>query len=297
MSIRNNSDRISPRDLNQDSPLNNNQETNQTTQAQPDPQVAPMSFSAPTEFVELPSKGEYYLEGHPLHGISSIEIKYMTAKEEDILTSKTLMKKNLTIDRLLQSIMVDKSINPDDLLTGDKNALIISARITGYGSNYSTGITCPACTAQNVYSIDLNDALESFDLEDAITDDVKKTDNGTFIVKTPRTGAMVEMRLLNGHDEKRMIKQEERRKRHKLPESLATSAMGAFIVSVNGSSDPMYIGSFIENAPAADARYVREAYKAISPNVGMSFPFSCKNCDHEQEMEVPLNAEFFWPKR
>ena len=295
MSIRNNMDRVSPRDLNQDSPLNTNQEIDNSTQA--DPQTAPLSFSAPTEFVELPSKGQYYHQGHSLHGTTSIEIKYMTAKEEDILTSKTLMKKNLTIDRLLQSIMINKSINPDDLLTGDKNALIISARITGYGSDYSTGITCPSCTAKNVYNIDLDDALQSFDLEDALTEEVQKTDHGTFIVTTPRTSAKIEVKLLDGHDEKKLFRQEERRKRQKLPESLATTTMGAFIISVNGSSDPMYINSFIENAPAADARYVREAYKAISPNVGMSFHFSCRSCDHDQEMEVPLNAEFFWPQR
>ena len=73
--------------------------------------------------------------------------------------------------------------------------------------------------------------------------------------------------------------------------------MNAFIVSVNENSDPLYIASFIENAPAADARYVREAYRAMAPSIGMSFDFACNSCDHTQAMEVPLNAEFFWPKR
>lgn len=294
MSIRNNMDRISPKDLNQDAPVQNQQ---QPASSQPDPQVAPMSFSAPTEFVELPSKGAFYFEGHPLHGIDSIEIKYMTAKEEDILTSKTLLKKNLTIDRLLRSILVNKQINPDDLLTGDKNALIISARITGYGSEYATGISCPACGTQNTYGIDLEKALEDAVHSGSESSDAQLTERGTYIVETPRTKAKVEIKLLNGHDEKRLLQQEARRKKMKLPESLATTTMAAFIVGVNGSSDPMYIGSFIENAPAADARYVREAYKALAPSVEMNFDFVCKSCDHEQEMEVPLNAEFFWPKR
>ena len=294
MSIRNNMDRISPKDLNQDAPVQNQE---QPASSQPDPQVAPMSFSAPTEFVELPSKGAFYFEGHPLHGIDSIEIKYMTAKEEDILTSKTLLKKNLTIDRLLRSILVNKQINPDDLLTGDKNALIISARITGYGSEYATGIGCPACGAQNTYGIDLEKALEDAVHSGSESNDAQLTERGTYIVETPRTKAKVEIKLLNGHDEKRLLQQETRRKKMKLPESLATTTMAAFIVGVNGSSDPMYIGSFIENAPAADARYVREAYKALAPSVEMTFDFACNSCDHEQEMEVPLNAEFFWPKR
>jgi hypothetical protein len=297
MSIRNNMDRVSPRDLNQDTPTTNNSNLENNENMQPDPQVAPMSFSVPTDFVELPSKGAFYLDGHPLHGLDSVEIKYMTAKEEDILTSKTLLKKNLTIDRLLRSIMINKSINPDDLLTGDKNALIISARITGYGSDYTTGINCPSCGAQNQYTIDLETSLQSAAYVENQSDDATKTDRGTYVVETPRTKAKVEFKMLNGHDEKRLLAAEEKRKKMKLPESLATTTMNAFIVSVNGNSDPMYVGSFIENAPAADARYVREAYRVLSPNVEMSFEFQCRSCDHEQDMEVPLNAEFFWPKR
>ncbi len=242
MSIRNNMDRVGARDQNADAPIPHQQADPQTP---PDPQTAPMSFSAPTEFVDLPSKGKFYFEGHPLHGVDSIEIKYMTAKEEDILTSKTLLKKNLTIDRLLRSIIVNKSINPSDLVTGDKNALLISARITGYGSNYTTGISCPACENQSNYTIDLETALESAMQHDVESDDAEETGNGTFIVETPRTKAKVEIKMLNGHDEKRIMAAEEKRKRNKLPENLATMTMSAFIVSVNGLNDPTYIGSFI----------------------------------------------------
>ena len=295
MSIRNNSDRINPRDLNQDTPPQNSQHP--STVQEPDPQVAPMSFSVPTEFVELPSKGAFYGEGHSLNGVSSIEIKFMTAKEEDILTSKTLLKKNLTIDRLLRSIMVDRSINPDDLLIGDKNALIIAARITGYGAEYATGINCPSCGAKNQYSIDLERALQDTPKIQTDSNDATLTDRGTFVVEAPRTKAKVEFKMLNGYDERRLQKMEEQRRKNKLPESLATTTMNAFIVSVNDNTDRGYIASFIENAPAADARYVREAYRILSPSVEMSFEFCCNSCGHEQNMEVPLNAEFFWPQR
>ena len=222
----------------------------------------------------------------------------MTAKEEDILTSRTLLKKNLTIDRFLQSIMVNKNINPDDLLIGDKNAVIVASRITGYGADYTTGVKCPACGETNQVNINLEQSLEEGLLENKVDEeDATATEHGTYIVETPRTGAKVEIRFLNGYDEKRLQKMEEQRKKHKLPESVATSAMAAFIVSVNDSSDPQYIASFIENAPAADARYVRQAFSALSPGVNMNFNFECKSCYHEDTMEVPLNAEFFWPKR
>ena len=84
-----------------------------------------LSFVAPTEFVEIPSRGKFYPQGHPLHGKQTVEIKHMTAKEEDILTSQTLLKKGVALDRFLQSVMLDKSIDISTLLVGDKNALIV----------------------------------------------------------------------------------------------------------------------------------------------------------------------------
>ena len=103
------------------------------------------SFVVPTEFVELPTGGRFYGEGHPLHGQDSIEIKQMTAKEEDMLTSRTLLKKGVALDRVIQSLIVDKRIDPDSLLVGDRNAIIVAMRVSGYGGEYNTTVACPAC--------------------------------------------------------------------------------------------------------------------------------------------------------
>ena len=89
-----------------------------------------MSFVVPTEFVELPSGGRYYPQGHPLHNQETIEIKHMTAREEDLLTSRALLKKGLALDRLLESVIIDKKIRASDLLVGDRNAILISTRIS-----------------------------------------------------------------------------------------------------------------------------------------------------------------------
>ena len=101
---------------------------------------APTQFnwSVPTEFVEIPSKGKFYPNGHPLHNLDTIEIKYMTAKEEDILSDRSLLKKGIAVDRALQNLIVNKAIKIDDLLVGDKNALLIAARKTGFGPEYTT---------------------------------------------------------------------------------------------------------------------------------------------------------------
>ena len=92
-------------------------------------------YKFPTEMVELPSKGYFYFEGHPLSS-GKVEIKYMTAKEEDILTSQNLIQQGTVVDKLLESLIVDKSIKIDDMLVGDKNAIMLSARILGYGKEY-----------------------------------------------------------------------------------------------------------------------------------------------------------------
>ena len=98
------------------------------------------NWALPTEFVELPSKGRFYPPGHPLHNETTVEIKYMTAKEEDILTDRALLKKGIAIDRVLENLIVDQRVKLDDLLIGDKNAILVKARTTGYGSEYETRV-------------------------------------------------------------------------------------------------------------------------------------------------------------
>ena len=107
----------------------------------------PMDFVTPTQFVDLPSKGRYP-EGHPLKGKDSIEIRYMTAKDEDVLTNRSLLKKGLAIDRLIRNLIVDKSVNGRHLYAGDRNAIIVFARASAYGADYRAKIQCPNCGEQ-----------------------------------------------------------------------------------------------------------------------------------------------------
>ena len=114
----------------------------------------PFSFVVPTEFVELPSKGRFYPPGHPLHNQEIIEIKQMTAKEEDILTSRTLLKKGVALDRVIRRLICDKSIDPQTLILGDKNALVIATRVSAYGNIYTTEVSCPACGHNQHHNFD-----------------------------------------------------------------------------------------------------------------------------------------------
>jgi hypothetical protein len=254
------------------------------------------SFVVPTEFVELPSQGKYYPEGHPLHGQDTIEIKQMTAKEEDLLTSRALLKKGVAIDRLIQSIIVNKQINPDTLLVGDRNAVLIATRVSGYGSDYQTKIGCPACSAQQDYNFNLNSA-EVYDGTGLSTEMATPTGDGTFVTTLPRTKVEVAFRLLNGSDERMLVTQIENARKRRQDEGAVTRQLRQFIIAVNGDTTQEAINYLVDNVPSSDARHLRLAYKLATPNIDLTQTFECNECDYEQDMEVPLTADFFWPDR
>ena len=254
------------------------------------------SFVVPTEFVELPSQGKYYPPDHPLHNAESIEIRQMTAKEEDILTSRTLIRKGVALDRVVKNLIVDKRIDSDGLLVGDRNAIIIATRVSGYGNDYTTKISCPNCGANQEYSFDLNQS-KIYDGQDLHKLDVKDNQNGTFTVKLPKTYVDVTFKLLTGRDEKSLLSGIESDRKQKIHERTVTRQLVNVIVAVNGDSSSQAINYLIENIPSMDSRHLRLAYKLAAPNIDLTQHFECNECDHEQDMEVPLTADFFWPDR
>jgi DNA-directed RNA polymerase subunit RPC12/RpoP len=269
------------------------------TQHMPQPNLEEKSntlkFSVPTEFVDLPSRGKYYPQGHPLHQKDSVEIKFLTAKEEDILSSATLIKRGIVFDRLLQSIMVD-NINPDDLLIGDKNALLVAARITGYGTEYDTEVRCPSCSSKGRFVFDLSETSATMrsDQELSAFPSVEETANGTFNISLPRVNATVEVKPMNGHDEKRLSYVFNAKSKNNFAESVVTDTLKAYIVSVNGDTSHATINEFVDALPASESRRIRILYKNIMPKVSIESHYSCAKCGHEQELEVPINTDFFW---
>jgi len=285
--MRNNQDRLA---------LPDNPKSNHS----PVPQVATenpsgFSFAIPTEVIDLPSKGQLYPSDHPLHNVASLEIRHMTAKDEDILTSENFIKKGIVFDRLLESIVVDKRIKARHLLIGDKNAVLMACRMHGYGAIYETKLDCPKCDEENTYEFD----LATWKIKDILFEEagVVKTENNTFLVVLPQTGVEVEFRFLTGEDEKKITSLEERNKKMNLPSSSSTNLLKSFIVSINGFADGSSIYNFVENVPASDARFLRKAYNQTCPDLDTTHNFVCAHCDYEGSLEVPLNVDFFWPQQ
>ena len=255
----------------------------------------PLSFVAPTEFVELPSKGNYP-ETHPLHGKDVLEMRFMTAKEEDILSSQTLLKKGIAIERMLDSLIINKSIKAHDLLVGDRNAIIIAARISGYGANYKTQVVCPSCGTRSEFDFDLTDS-EIYESQEDESLGLEKLPNGNFITSMPFSKFKIEFKLLDGKDEQLLTKLATDKKKRKMPETMMTDQFKIMIVAIEGHKDKSIIAKYVDNMPTLDSTQLKACYKVASPDVRITKHFECNSCGYSQEMEVPFNTDFFWPNR
>ncbi len=252
-----------------------------------------LQFVTPTEFVELPSGGQYYEVGHPLHKQDVIEIKHMTAKEEDILTSKTLLKNGKALDRLISNVICDKAIKAQGLLLCDRNAIIIAARTSGYGSDYNTKVTCPNCGTVAKRTFDLTTPT-IYSGDEYGEYDAQRLENGNYVITLPVSNFKVEVRLLTGRDEMTIFKMVSSKKKEA---SSITEQMKLFVVSVEGHTQPNVIKHFIENIPSSQSRYLRDAFSSITPSIKIIRDFECDECGYEKELEVSLGTDFFWPER
>lgn len=274
---------------------NNQDRLNSQVQSADPPQEVKkeLQFVVPTEFVELPSKGLLYPEGHPLKGKEEIEIRLMTAKEEDILTDKTLLKKGVAIDRMMANIILDKTVKPHTLLSGDRTAIMIAARKSAYGAEYDTKIACPVCFSQGRHVFDLENVENVFS-SGKNTHPFNERMN--LVVTTPKTKAELELRMLTGADEKRMLDVQNNNKKLKLPENALINQLRILIVSVNGNEDRQYINSFIDIIPAYDSKFIREVVKHNTPTTELKEEYVCGECGASTEIDVPFTTDFFWPK-
>jgi hypothetical protein len=254
------------------------------------------NWSVPTEFVELPSKGVFYPEGHPLQGKTSVEIRFMTAKEEDILTSRTLLKEGIALDRMLQNLIVDPVISVADLLVGDKNALLVAARRTGYGAQYDTRVQCPSCGQTGEHSFDISEPPCKDFVQEADDCGAVLSPGGLVEIILPMSKVMVVCRLLNSAEETKLSQKLDRKMKKKSSTGTTLDAFRAYVSSVNGDDSVFAIESFIHSMPARDARHLRTIYSSIVPNIDLEQHFVCESCGFETEMEVPLGVDFFWPE-
>ncbi len=236
-------------------------------------------FKFPTEEIELPSKGLVYSKDNPLSS-GKVEIKYMTAKEEDILSNQAYIENGTVLDKLLDSVIISK-IDAKDLIIGDKNAILIATRILGYGSDYKVAINGKA------QEIDLSE-LENKPFDGSTMIEGKNE----FAFTLPHSDTKVTYKILDGHDEKKIereLKGLKKINKNSSPE--ASTRLKYTLTSVNGETEIKDIREFVDNYfLARDARAFRDHLRQTQPDVDLNVIL-----DSGEEVTVPIGLSFFWP--
>ncbi len=248
----------------------------------------------PSEPIGLPSEGYFYKENSPLSN-GLIDIKYMTAKEEDILTSQNLIKKGVVLERLLESLIVTPGVKIDDLLIGDKNAVFVAARRLAYGDSYGPlDVNCPKCAKGNQCTVDLSLVKnKEFDFS------VHEKGMNVFEFSLPASKKTLKYKLLT-HKDEHIIEQEIASfvKINKNGSSAEiTTRLKRMILAIDGNEDRQVINKFVDNELLSrDSLTFRNHFKEMTPDIDMNFDFVCNDCNHAERVGIPLSVSFFWPK-
>ena len=232
----------------------------------------PVERDFATEIIDLPSRGYFYPEGHPLSS-GRLEMKYMTAKEEDILSSATLIKQGIVIDKLIQAL--------------------IASRILAYGPQYDVEVVCPNCGTKNQLNIDLH----QFESKDLDFDSFKK--GQTEFEYTLPNNRVITYKFLTHGDEKLIDQDIKGYSKLKLGSGVdpqLSTRLKHIITSVDGNNDTAVVNKFVDNMLSRDSLQFRKHLKEVTPDIDLTFQFACNSCDHvDDKMTLPLGVSFFWP--
>jgi len=245
-------------------------------------------FRFPTEVIDLPSKGLIYPESSLLSS-GTVELKYMSAKEEDILTNANFIEKGIVIDKLLQSMIVSK-IDYNELISGDKNAILVAARILGYGAEYEVEITDKYGKKIPV-KINLSQ-LENKKFNESLF--IKGKNEFDFIL--PQSKVNITFKILNSKDEA-IIDAELKGLKKAFPnESFdITTRLKHQIISINGDSSAEKVRYFVDNMLLTDSRALRKYINEITPDLDMKFSYEDSKGDIVEGVSIPMNINFLWP--
>ena len=242
----------------------------------------------PTEIIDLPSKGYFYPEKSPLSS-GTVELKYMTAKDEDVLTSQNLIAKGIVLDVLLANLMIDKKIKVSDLLIGDKNALLIAARVLAYGKNYEIELVSPVTGEPTTHNLDLTSLKD-------IPVDFSKLPKGKneFEFSLPTSKRVIKYKLLTSGDVDNIDREAKSLNKISDIDRTLTTRLKSMIIEVDGNTEKQTINNFVDNEFfAVDSLAFREHIVDNTPDIDLEISVDIDG--EEVEVAVPMTVQFFWP--
>lgn len=258
--------------------------------------ISPLSY----EEVTLASRGLFYDESS-YFSRGKVKMKYMTTQQEDILASPSLIKKGTVFDILLKSVlMLPPNTKYEELLIGDKNSLLFALRIMNYGSNYPCTVVCPNCSAKNEKEIDLSMFTSVYMTEEELAqlEGVERVSRSMFKVYLDKSKTWAIFKLPNIEDEAAINKeiQAVSGKTGGEIQSNITTRLKRLVVDIGGEKNKGKLFQMILSLPFQDSQKLRKMIKKLNPDIDTTFDFSCNVCGHEDKLELPINANFFWPE-
>jgi hypothetical protein len=266
------------------------QQVTRGLQSQPaQQQSAPKSYPFPTEIISLPSKGLVYPESNPLSK-GEVTVKLMTAREEDILTSATLIKKGIQLDKLLESIVVEPGVNINDLVIGDKNAILVTSRILAFGPDYEAKINDPFDNEEIDVTIDLSQ------IKVKEIDENKLNRNNEYDFFLPISKANIKFKLLTHGDEMIINKDIEASQKTLKQSNEITTRYRRIITEVDGVRDTGTISNFVTNRLlAGDSKALRKYIAQITPDLDLKFDYTSPVTGESEALRIPFGIGFFYP--
>jgi len=253
------------------------------------PPTQAKSFPFATEVITLPSMGLCYPETSALAN-GEVTVKLLTAKEEDILTSTTLIRKGSVIDRLLESILVEPGVNLNDILIGDKNAILVATRVLAYGPMYKVTVTDPIENESVTVDVDMA-KLNTKDIDESL---LNRQNEYEFVL--PKSGLPIKFKLLTHGDEVAINKDIEASERTLKQSNEITTRWRRIIIEVNGNRDLGYISNFVANQfQIQDSKALRKYIGSMTPDVDFTFEYTSPFSGEKEALRVPIGVDFFYP--
>ena len=255
-----------------------------------EPHPADDDYAPPVSSVKLPSRGLVYPPESPLYMLESVDIKPVTAKEENILSSPVLIKKGVVLTTLMKACITNRSIDPDQMLVGDRNAILTAIRVSAYGPQYEARVTCPDCGEKADHDFDLGR------LTLKTLDEAPSGGPGTnqFEFKLPVSGRTATFKLMDAQTVSELDKAIEAVRVKTGQEQTVTLRLQTQVLALSGV-DPKNLARALADLPARDARALRIHMDNLAPGVDMTQDFECPACGKTSEVEIPIGTEFFWP--
>lgn len=240
-----------------------------------------MNFNLPHDVVSLPSGGIFYKNKK-----KAVKVGYLTASDENIILNTSQSNRESVVLSLLRNKLYETDLKPDELLTGDVEAILIFLRNTAFGPDYEVNLTDPHTGRKFNYTL----VLDELNIRKT---EYKPNEEGLFVVKLPKSGNEVKLKPMSLADSLEIEKLVDTYPSNRVAPKV-TWKLNKQIVSVDGESDKGVIAKYIETMPIMDSKFVRNFLNENEPRLELQKEVTAPSGE-KVIVDITFGVEFFRP--